>query len=66
MIWKLRYWFACVSGSIRRKLGLALPGSRTLSEIMYDLERDPHFRMLMRDARKKLRAEGKTPGNDRG
>lgn len=60
MIWKLRYWFARVSGSIRRALGLALPGSRTLSEVMYKLECDPHMRMLLRDARKQLRAEGKS------
>lgn len=60
MIWKLRYWFARVSGSIRRGLGLSMPGSRTLSEVMYELEQDPHMRMLLNDARKAIKEDDAT------
>lgn len=52
MYWKLRYWFACLSGTIRRALGMAMPNGLTLSEVMYGLECDPVLRKLLREARK--------------
>jgi hypothetical protein len=57
MWWEIRFLFARVSGAIRRRLGLALPTGRTLSEVMYDLERDPTMRECLRDARKAIREE---------
>lgn len=58
MYWELRYWWACASGWIRRRLGLAFATGRTLSEIMYDVERDPQIRKLLREARKSQGREG--------
>lgn len=57
MIYKLRYVWARASGSIRRFLLLSPADSRTLSEIIYELECDPKLRGLMRDARRKLKRE---------
>jgi hypothetical protein len=51
MYWKLRYWWACVSGSILRALGLSFRNGRTVSEIMYELEQDPVMRELLKRAR---------------
>jgi hypothetical protein len=63
MYWKIRYWWACVSGAIRRALGLAFRNGRTLSEVMYELECDPEMRVLLRDARKAIKAEDKEHRN---
>lgn len=52
--WKLRHAFYTVSGKLRRLLGLSYRDSRTVGEIMSELEKDPHMRELLEDARRDL------------
>ena len=50
--WKLRYGFYRVSGILRRLFGLSWRGSRTVGEIMSELECDPVIRDAIENARK--------------
>ncbi len=53
----LRFWWATASGWLRRWLGLGFRNGRTVSEVVYELEKDPLLRELLKDARKKIKAE---------
>lgn len=55
--YKLKYKWACASGSIRRALGLSFRDSRTVSEIVYELELDPELRQLLREKRLEIRKQ---------
>lgn len=51
----LRYRWACLSGRVRRMLGLSFRNGRTISEVMYELEKDPVLRELLNEERRRVR-----------